>query len=176
MHELLHDFDHAIATAIQRLPDWVNPIMTAATFIGQPIVVLAVGALIAATAFTKNLHRIVWAIVFGYVGFGVNTLVKHLVHRTRPDTMFAHYMKIKSYSFPSGHSFGSMFFYGLLAYLAYSRLAHPWNVIAVILAIALILLVGVSRVYLGAHFPSDVLVGWLFGAICLVLVIKFVQP
>jgi undecaprenyl-diphosphatase len=85
-------------------------------------------------------------------------------------------MKIKSYSFPSGHAYGGMVIYGLLAYLAYKHLPHPWNLLSALLLGMLIIVIGVSRVYLGAHFPSDVAVGWLLGAITLALILIFIKP
>jgi undecaprenyl-diphosphatase len=150
--------------------------MELATLIGQPIVVLTVGVVIAATSIVKGAERTAAAIGGGFAAFGINTLLKITLHRARPDTLYAHDMRIKSYSFPSGHAFGSMFFYGLLAYLAFSYLPHPWNVIVGVALVFLIFLIGISRVYLGAHFPSDVVAGWLFGFVCLVLVIKIVKP
>jgi len=150
--------------------------MLAVTVIGEPISVIAVSVVVAVIALFKGSHRLVVAILFGYVFFGINTLIKHLVQRTRPDTLFVEHMRIKSYSFPSGHAFGSMFFYGLLAYVAFTRLPHPWNLYSAILLGILIFLIGVSRVYLGAHFPSDVVVGWLFAGACLWLVIRFIKP
>jgi membrane-associated phospholipid phosphatase len=90
--------------------------------------------------------------------------------------MYVAHMRIHSYSFPSGHSFGATVFYGLLAYLAWSRLPHPWNLLVVLLLVLLIILVGLSRVYLGAHFPSDVVVGWLLGGLSLFVIIKYIRP
>jgi undecaprenyl-diphosphatase len=158
------------------LPGWVQPIMELATLIGQPIVVLTVAIVMAATSLIRGTERTAIALGAGFAAFGINTLLKITFHRARPDTLYAHDMRIKSYSFPSGHAFGSIFFYGLLAYLAFNYLPQPWNVIVALALVFLIFLIGVSRVYLGAHFPSDVVAGWLFGFVCLVLVIKIVKP
>lgn len=172
MHTIAYRFDQTIAALVRTLPAWFDPIMRLATFLGQPLIVLSVGVAIAITSLLKGAERVAIAVYWGFVAFGINTLIKHLVHRARPDTLYANDMRIKSYSFPSGHAFGSMFFYGLLAYLAWQHLPQPWNYITAAALLVLIFIIGVSRVYVGAHFPSDVLAGWLFGAICLALVIK----
>lgn len=174
MHKYLTSFDRTVGAWIKLLPDWVNPLMHFVTHVGEPVYVLGAAVILAATAFFKGSYQVVAAVVFGFMAFACNTAVKFAVHRERPETMFAQSMKIKSYSFPSGHAFGTMFFFGLFAYLAFVHLPKPWNVIIAAVLGVLILLVGVSRVYLGAHFPSDVLVGWIFGAICLALVIRYV--
>jgi undecaprenyl-diphosphatase len=176
MHDYVSRFDKSAATLIRMLPAWVHPLMELFTLIGQPVVVLSVATLVAIMSFIKGAERVAVAVCLGFVAFGINTLFKNTVHRTRPDTLYAHNMHIKSYSFPSGHAFGGMFFYGLLAYLALQYLPQPWNVITAVALAILILLIGVSRVYLGAHFPSDIVAGWLFGGLCLVLVIKIVKP
>jgi undecaprenyl-diphosphatase len=176
MHLLITSFDRHIASFIARLPQWLNPIMLAATFIGEPVVVLSVATGVGVTAWFRGAHRIAYAEVAAMIGFAGNTVLKYIFHRARPHTMYVQHMKIKSYSFPSGHAYGGMVIYGLLAYLAYKYLPHPWNLLSAILLIILIGVIGVSRVYLGAHFPSDVAVGWLLGAITLVLVIVFIKP
>jgi undecaprenyl-diphosphatase len=175
MHNYVSHFDRLVAGWIRMLPAWLQPLLEFVTIIGQPIVVLAVGAAIAITSLVRGAERIALVVGLGYVAFGINTLIKNAVHRVRPDTLYAHDMRIKSYSFPSGHSFGSMFFYGLLAYLAFTHLPHPWNGIVAGTLLCLIFLIGISRVYLGAHFPSDVVAGWLYGFICLVVAIKIAK-
>lgn len=102
--------------------------------------------------------------------------MKLLLHRDRPLTEYVAQMHFETFSFPSGHSTGSMVAYGLLAYVAWQIAPSPWNYIAVAIGVGIILLVGVSRIYLGAHFPSDVVAGWLLGALGLFVIIFVIQP
>ena len=179
MHELhlfFTVYDHKIAELVAKLPQWLAPIMRAATLIGQPVFVVLVALIVVVTARLRGHPRIAYAYLAGLVGFGGNTLLKSIFHRARPQTIYAENMKIKSYSFPSGHAYGGMVFYGLLAYLAYKYLPQPWNLIATALLAVLIFLIGLSRVYLGAHFPSDVTAGWVLGAITLILIIVLIKP
>jgi undecaprenyl-diphosphatase len=87
-------------------------------------------------------------------------LLKLLFHRVRPEPFFAVYAP-QTFSFPSGHSLVSPCFYGVLAAIVASRLRPPaaraavWASAAVLAA-----LIGCSRIYLGVHYPSDVLAGY----------------
>jgi len=103
-------------------------------------------------------------------GEGLVYGLKALFHRARPDPIYAHL----GYSFPSGHSFLSLTLYGALAYWLTREQISPRRRVALwSLAVALILLVGFSRVCLGVHYPSDVLAGfavalpWLWGCLAL---------
>jgi undecaprenyl-diphosphatase len=70
-----------------------------------------------------------------------------------------------SFSFPSGHTFVAVSFYGLLTFFVYKNLKSKWSrFICVIFGLGLILLIGFSRIYLGVHFPSDVLASFAGGA------------
>ncbi|CAN5336529.1 hypothetical protein BH10PLA2_BH10PLA2_37610 [soil metagenome] len=81
-----------------------------------------------------------------------------------------------SMSFPSGHSMGSMFSYGLLAYsIVESRHKRWWRWLAVPAAALLVMLIGLSRIYLNAHYPTDVFGGWAVGACWLATCITAVE-
>ncbi|MCK9906483.1 phosphatase PAP2 family protein, partial [Frankia sp. Cpl3] len=80
-----------------------------------------------------------------------------------------HLVEAGSYSFPSGHAMVSAAFYGMLGYLIWLNLRQrtkpAWYVVA--LTVLLIVAIGISRVYLGVHFPSDVIAGFAAGSIWL---------
>ncbi len=100
-------------------------------------------------------------------GWLLNTLLKNIFQRTRPDVL--HLIEVGGYSFPSGHAMISTAFYGMLGYLLWLNLrerAKPAWPVAVITP-CLIFFIGVSRVYLGVHFPSDVIAGFAAGGVWL---------
>jgi undecaprenyl-diphosphatase len=112
---------------------------------------------------------------------GLAELVKLIVARPRPTSDLVEvYRAVSGYSFPSGHVVHYVAFYGILGYLAWRRLgASPPPAAGLRLAqqllfgvcCALVVLVGPSRVFLGAHWPSDVVAGYLLGGVCLVLLV-----
>ncbi len=115
------------------------------------------------------------AVFLGAVALGVelvNGVLKLAFHRPRPELAFVH---LDTYSFPSGHAAGSTAILGALAYLAARRTAGPLRVAVLVATPALIALVGFSRLYLGAHYLSDVLAGlcvgaaWLFACLTVLL-------
>jgi membrane-associated phospholipid phosphatase len=104
-------------------------------------------------------------------GMALNVLLKHAYERARPhfDDPF---VTLNSFSFPSGHTAGATLFYGVLAAFLVSRTRdHGLRVLFITVAVAAVMLVGLSRMYLGAHYLSDVLAAacsstaWL--ALCL---------
>jgi membrane protein DedA with SNARE-associated domain len=101
--------------------------------------------------------------------------VKHLIARTRPGADIAYYLE-KSFSFPSGHSALAMTFYGFLIY-ALARDALTWTRRAnsAFVGLMVILAVGLSRMYLGVHFLSDVLGGYLVGLLWLIIGISLAE-
>ncbi len=95
-------------------------------------------------------------------------LMKFFLQRERP--LVPLIAKVHGYSFPSGHTFTSVTFYGIIAYIIYKNVRHKllkW--VLIVLCIALILLVGFSRVYLRLHYASDVIAAFCLGLIWLVL-------
>ncbi|MGH2532516.1 MAG: phosphatase PAP2 family protein [Thermomicrobiales bacterium] len=89
-------------------------------------------------------------------------LLKHLLHRPRPD-LFPPLVHAYGYSFPSGHTFSAVVAYGLLAAFVAERLTGRRRIIPPLAAAAVVGAVGFSRVYLGAHYPADVLGSLLLG-------------
>ena len=85
--------------------------------------------------------------------------------RPRPAAMIS-YPAIETFSFPSGHALSSFCLYAALVWLITNRLENPALKAAIwAAALLLIFLIGLSRVYIGVHYPSDVLAGWLVAGI-----------
>lgn len=87
----------------------------------------------------------------------LNPLLKHVFHRMRPD-LWPQLTPEHDYSFPSGHAMGSMAVIAGLVILAWPT---RWRWPALLLGVLFVLGVGTSRLYLGVHYPSDVLAGWV---------------
>ncbi|MDD2483174.1 MAG: LssY C-terminal domain-containing protein [Candidatus Shapirobacteria bacterium] len=98
-------------------------------------------------------------------------IIKNIIERPRPP--LAESLVIEnSYSFPSGHSFVAIAFYGLITFFIFESLKRKWlKILTLVLGIILILLIGASRIYLGAHWPSDVLASFASGLAWLTLII-----
>ena len=103
---------------------------------------------------------------------GINQLLKHIIRRPRPDIF--RMIEESGFSFPSGHSMASFGFYGLLIYMIYkSKLNKKIKVFLIIMLSLLILLIGISRIYLGVHYASDVIGGFIMSFICLIVLTNF---
>ena len=104
----------------------------------------------------------------------LNQLLKRILQRPRP-TEFR-IIEETGYSFPSGHSMVSMAFYGYLIYLIYKYVENRYvKWISIVLLSILICAIGVSRIYLGVHYTSDVLGGFLVSISYLILFISTVN-
>ncbi|WP_228122808.1 phosphatase PAP2 family protein [Oceanihabitans sp. IOP_32] len=101
----------------------------------------------------------------------LNVLLKHIINRARPAA--DHLVSVQTLSYPSGHAMNALVFYGFIMYLVSKLKINRFVKIGVILVLAcLILSIGLSRIYLGVHFPSDILGGFIIGATWLVLCIS----
>ena len=105
----------------------------------------------------------------------INVLVKDWIRRPRPTIDLVQVFGIlNSYSFPSGHVMFYVGFYGFLWFLVYTLLKRSWRrTLLLIFLGSLIALVGISRIYLGQHWPSDVLGAYLLGGLTLVGILQF---
>ncbi len=105
----------------------------------------------------------------------VNVIVKDYIRRPRPGVDLVHVFRIlDSYSFPSGHVMYYVGFFGFTWFLVYTLLKRSWRRTALLIVLGVfIALVGASRVYLGQHWPSDVLGAYLLGSLTLAVVLWF---
>jgi membrane-associated phospholipid phosphatase len=109
-------------------------------------------------------------------GMLLNVALKYAFHRTRP-SFDDPLLILTTYSFPSGHTSGATLFYGMLAaYLISSLRGVATRTLICVMAIVMVLLVGLSRIYLGAHYFSDVLAAVAVGSAWLALTLTAVAP
>lgn len=144
---------------------WFEEAMRDITALGSaPALVIAVLAVYGFLALAKAWRPAIFILVASGGGLIVSSLLKYTIDRPRPD-LVPHGNLIYTSSFPSGHSMMSAVVYFTLAALV-TRLIERRRLKGYALGVALILtlLVGVSRIYLGVHWPSDVLAGWAAGA------------
>ena len=100
----------------------------------------------------------------------INQGIKHLLMRKRPDVL--HLIKQGGYSYPSGHSMIAVAVYGLLIYFVCSKIKNKYLKYGLsLLLVLLIISIGISRIYVGVHYISDVLGGFLLAIIELILLI-----
>ncbi len=176
MRAIIHTFDTTVTKLIIGLPAALKPFFMAITMLGDPIVTIGIGLVIVIYGFLQQNLKLAVAGGAVWVTLAVGAILKFLFARARPVNDYAVNLRIDTFSFPSGHSSGSIIAYGLLAYMAYHLLPAPWNIIVCLALCIVPLLVGISRVYLGVHYPSDVLAGWLLGAAMLAFVIFVLHP
>jgi undecaprenyl-diphosphatase len=157
--------------AIIRTPE-LDHLFYAVTWLGSIRVVapLAVAGLLLALLARRWREALLLPLVAALSWLSAEGL-KYVVARPRPPLANARILET-SFSFPSTHATVSAAFYGVAAYFLIRALGRDSAKILVgILAAVLVLLVGVSRAYLGVHFPSDVLAGWMFGLLWFALIV-----
>jgi len=154
-------FDQGVRDAIHQ---YASPKLTAfmrdVTHLGDWTVVLPVVLCLWGIFSARGARAYVRLLLITMTGAVVlENVLKLIFHRARPDPFFI--AKPPSYSFPSGHALVSLCFYFLLAGMLNLQLKKQWQRIAVwIVASIVVVLIGLSRIYLGVHWPSDVLAGY----------------
>ena len=140
------------------------------TALGEPTPLIAASILCALWLWYAGRGRLGLALfLVALIGRGLMEIQKIGIARPRPD-LEPHLVHIKSLSFPSGHATSSMIFYLTLA-LALAANTR-WERQSIVGAILLALLIGISRVMLGVHWPSDVVAGWAFGLFWVLVALK----
>ena len=146
-------------------PAWFEEAVRDLTALGSPLVLsMAVLTVVGFLLFMRHWRAAIFTFAASVSGQLVSHLLKEAFSRPRPD-LIPHEVAVFTHSFPSGHAMMSAVVYLTLASLA-ARLMHrrQQKLYVMFVAIVFTTLIGVSRVYLGVHWPSDVLAGWMIGA------------
>lgn len=142
----------------------LQPLVRGITHLADPLALWLLGGGMALFLWWRREGALLFAWVAALGGNAVwNPTLKEVYERIRPQADLSG-LEVSGYSFPSGHSSGAMVTFGMLAYLAWRLLPPRWHLPVWQAAAALIVLVGASRVYLQAHYLSDVLAGFALGA------------
>jgi undecaprenyl-diphosphatase len=168
----VQQLDRRLTDAIGQLPRSWRPGMNLMTFLGEPLIVIAAGfgGYIAATL--RHQPSVQRAFIYAILAFGLGVGLKRAIHRSRPDHLTLMSFGLKSYSFPSGHAFGGVIFYGLFSVIGSRHLNAPADILWMAIIWLMIFAIGVSRIYLGSHYPTDVMGGWVFGALALLIIVE----
>ncbi|HTF85507.1 MAG TPA: phosphatase PAP2 family protein [Cellvibrio sp.] len=168
-----HEFDQALLLSMRNPadlsdpigPGWVEEIGRDITAMGGNAVLTLLTLAVVGYLLLDGKRRMALVLVVATLGaLGASTLLKNTIDRDRPD-LVPHHTQVYTASFPSGHSMLSASTYLTMGALL-ARVQRRKRMKAYILLVAIIatLLVGFSRIYLGVHWPTDVLAGWTAGA------------
>ena len=151
----------------------LNPLVIAVTHLSDTVTIVAFCAILLILPNRKKYGLPVSLASLG--GLAIYKPMKHIFLRARPDAAL-HLVKQGGFSFPSGHSVTSVIFYGVLIYLLNrhcknDKLRKVLTVICGFLALA----IGPSRIYVGVHWPTDVLAGWCIGGAVLMVSICILE-
>ena len=147
-------------------PTWMEEAGRDLTALGGiAVMLIAIASATGFLAINRAYRTLVVLLISTLSGIGVSLLMKSLFDRPRPDFV-PHLSHVYTSSFPSGHSMMSAIVYLTLAALIAPVLRHFWlRFYALTIAVGLTVLVGISRVYMGVHYPTDVLAGWAAGLV-----------
>ena len=167
-------FDGPIRSSIRQIqsPLWTSLFLTFTKF-GSTIYLVIIGSIVGLAFIYVRWFRPLWLFIITMAGQAIlHNGAKLLIARPRPSAMLA-YPAAESFSFPSGHALSALCLYASVAWLVTNRLENSAVKVGVwVFALLLICLIGLSRLYIGIHHPTDVLAGWLAAAIWTVAVIS----
>jgi undecaprenyl-diphosphatase len=169
----INRFDQQVISVIQggESPN-LTLIMEFFTMIGSAPVVIVLSLFLLFFLY-KILHHRMELILFSGTVIGsavLNELLKQFFHRVRPE--LHRLIEVGGFSFPSGHAMNAFTVYGVVSFLLWRHIStRLGRLILIISSAVMILLIGVSRIYLGVHYPSDVIGGYLASCVWLTFAI-----
>lgn len=160
-------------------PPWFEEAARDVTSLGSFTILFAVVAFVAIYLFLQHRPRNAWFLVLSSLsGTLVSTLLKMAIARPRPDVTGV--TRVFTASFPSGHALASAVVYLTIGvFVARAASSRKMAIYSLSCAALLTFIVGLSRIYLGVHYPTDVIAGWLVGAgwalLCWIIAEKLMQ-
>lgn len=168
-------FDSSIQSAIRgNLPSGLTQFWTIITILGNAVIILAVGLIVAAYFYHYRQWKIeAYFLIVSLAMMGVtSTALKYVYQRPRPSIDWL--IDTIGYSFPSWHTASTMMTAGVVVIIIHQRMKRGLTkIIFQISLIFLAVLVAVSRIYIGVHYPTDILAGWLLVFTLLQIVYPF---
>jgi undecaprenyl-diphosphatase len=154
-------FDQVIREWVHRYASpGMTHAMTAISLLGYNALIVELAIALAVFGWLRWRRAAVWLAVAMAGSLVLDLALKYVYHRTRPTAYFG--TAPHSYSFPSGHALCAFCFYGVLAGLLSARIKSlALRIVIWCIAAALVIAIGISRIYLGVHYPSDVVAGYL---------------
>lgn len=169
--ETITDFDSTIISTVQGWEtDWLTPIMKAFTFLGSTTVVLfLIFAGFAILLFAVRNRAEAFFYFFALGGTGVlNQILKLIFKRERPD--IHRLIEITGFSFPSGHTMMAFSLYAVISYILWRHIrTYTSKILLILFAVLMFGMIGISRIYLGVHYPSDVIGGTVASAFWMII-------
>jgi membrane-associated phospholipid phosphatase len=163
----LGNFDDSVsAFVISFRSQSLTPYFKFMTDMGDRFAYIVITIILGAYLFIrhKNWKFMAQTVIVLLLSTVTNILLKSVINRARPS--HEHLVEVNSLSFPSGHSMSAMAFYGFLVYLtAVTKIPMVLKIVLITLLCVTILSIGISRIYLGVHYPSDVAAGFIGGLI-----------
>lgn len=171
--KLIAQFDQSVISIIQGLESkTLTPIMRVFTFIGSYkgiLVILLMMIFILFFVLKSRTDALLVAVVIAGTQV-INQVLKLYFQRARPN--FHRLIEIGGYSFPSGHAMSALAVYGILTYVFWRHTSdRTGRIMLIIISMIFILMIGISRIYLGVHYPSDIIGGYLASGVLLILAI-----
>ena len=163
----IDDFGYSIISLF--ISDTMTNIMKFITFFADPFWSILFSCLV--ILLWKKIRKVFLINLISV--FALNYVLKIIFSRERPIDI--NIINETGYSFPSGHAMISLAIYGFFAYLLWKS-NYKYKKIGVILLILLIILIGISRIYLGVHYTSDVIAGFIISLSYLLFFIDFIYP
>ena len=162
------EFDIAILQSIYKLhTPLLNQIMTGITFLGNGSTLIYLSSIVMIFLLvSKKFVSAFTLVIVTSGGIGLNVWLKNIFSRVRP-ALWERIVDVNSFSFPSGHAMVSLIVYGFIGYLLIANF-RSWSSVFLFFTALIILAIGFSRLYLGVHWPTDIIAGYAAGLVWLI--------